>query len=31
MGFRDMWEAPDWTSRPAHYYTDEDWEYIKDL
>jgi hypothetical protein len=31
MGFRDMWEAPDWMSRPAHYYTDEDWEYIKDL
>ncbi len=30
-GFRDMWEAPDWMSRPAHYYTDEDWEYIKDL
>jgi acyl dehydratase len=31
MGFRDMWEAPDWMSRPAHYYTDEDWAYIKDL
>ena len=31
MGFRDMWEAPDWMSRPAHYYTDQDWEYIKDL
>jgi acyl dehydratase len=31
IGFRDMWEAPDWMSRPAHYYTDEDWEYIKDL
>ena len=31
MGFRDMWEAPDWMSRPAHYYTDKDWEYIKDL
>jgi hypothetical protein len=31
MGFRNMWEAPDWMSRPAHYYTDKDWEYIKDL
>jgi hypothetical protein len=31
MGFKDMWEAPDWMSRPEHYYTDEDWEYIKDL
>jgi hypothetical protein len=31
MGFREMWEAPDWMSRPAHYYTDEDWAYIKDL
>ena len=31
MGFRDMWEAPDWMSRPAHYYTDKDWEYIKEL
>ncbi len=31
MGFNEMWEAPDWMSRPAHYYTDEDWAYIKDL
>ncbi len=31
MGFRDMWEAPDWMSRPAHYYTDEDWDYIRTL
>ncbi len=29
--FADMWEAPDWLRRPAHYYTDEDWEFIKDL
>ncbi|HLA82699.1 MAG TPA: hypothetical protein VJP78_13980 [Thermoleophilia bacterium] len=29
MGFAEMWEAPDWTSRPAHYYTDTDWEFIK--
>lgn len=27
----DWWEAPDWMSRPAHYYTDEDWEFIKDI
>jgi len=25
------WDAPKWTRRPAHYYTDEDWDYIKDL
>jgi hypothetical protein len=31
MGFKEMWEAPDWMSRPAHYYTDEDWAYIRDL
>ena len=31
MSFKDMWEAPDWMSRPAHYYTDQDWEYIKHL
>jgi hypothetical protein len=30
-GFSDMWEAPDWMSRPAHYYTDEDWKFIKDI
>ncbi|NTV90562.1 MAG: MaoC family dehydratase [Clostridiales bacterium] len=28
-GFMDIWEAPDWMSRKAHYYTDKDWEYIK--
>lgn len=28
-GFFDMWEAPDWQSRPAHVYTDADWERIK--
>ncbi len=31
MGFNEMWEAPDWMSRSAHYYTDKDWAYIKDL
>jgi len=29
--FADVWEAPDWMRRPAHYYTDDDWEYIKSL
>lgn len=29
--FADMWEAPDWMKRPAHYYTDKDWEFIKNL
>ena len=23
------WIAPDWNSRPSHYYTDKDWEQIK--
>lgn len=31
MGFPQMWEAPDWTDRPAHFYTDADWDYIKGL
>jgi hypothetical protein len=30
-GFKDIWEAPNWTSRPVHKYTDKDWEYIKSL
>ena len=29
MGFPEMWEAPDWMARPAHVYTDADWEFIK--
>ena len=29
MGFAEMWEAPDWMARPAHYYTDADWDFIK--
>ncbi len=29
MGFAEMWEAPDWMSRPAHFYTDADWDFIK--
>ncbi|MBP2642874.1 MAG: uncharacterized protein H6Q67_761 [Firmicutes bacterium] len=31
MGFAEFWESAEWASRPAHYYTDEDWKYIKDL
>jgi hypothetical protein len=31
MGFAELWEAPDWMVRPTHYYTDEDWESIKDV
>jgi hypothetical protein len=27
----DVWDAPDWKSRPAHYYTDEDWQTIKGI
>jgi hypothetical protein len=30
-GFFDMWEAPDWLSRPAHVYTDADWSRIRDI
>lgn len=25
------WESPDWWTRPEHYYTDEDWQYIFDI
>jgi hypothetical protein len=31
MGFAELWEAPDWMSRPAHYYTDADWDFIRGL
>ncbi|EQB12855.1 hypothetical protein [Sphingobium lactosutens] len=30
-GFMDIWEAPDWWRRPAHFYTDEDWRKIETL
>jgi hypothetical protein len=30
-GFFDMWEAPDWLSRPARVYTDADWARIARL
>ncbi|MRW88543.1 hypothetical protein GJ699_00930 [Duganella sp. FT80W] len=28
-GFPDIWEAPDWLKRPAHFYTDKDWSFIR--
>lgn len=31
MGFKEIWEAPNWLGRPAHYYTDQDWENIKTM
>ncbi len=31
MGFAELWESPDWMSRPPHYYTDADWDFIKGL
>lgn len=30
-GFFDMWEAPDWLARPAHFYTDDDWKTIREI
>jgi len=29
FGPGDVWDAPEWIRRPSHYYTDEDWEFIK--
>lgn len=26
-----FWECPRWWDRPRHYYTDEDWSFIKDV
>lgn len=31
MGFAELWEAPDWMSRPAHYYSDDDWAFIREV
>jgi acyl dehydratase len=31
MGFAELWDAPDWMERPAHYYTDSDWDFIKSV
>lgn len=25
------WESPDWWGRPEHYYTDADWDFIRDI
>ncbi|MCI6018117.1 MAG: MaoC family dehydratase N-terminal domain-containing protein [Clostridiales bacterium] len=30
-GFADIWEAPDWMGKEDHYYTDEDYEYFKEI
>lgn len=30
-GFMEIWEAPDWMSRPEHLYTDKDWQTIKNI
>ncbi|MDT7836984.1 hypothetical protein [Aquabacterium sp. OR-4] len=30
-GFFDMWEAPDWLSRPTRVYTDADWVRIRGI
>lgn len=29
--FAQIWEAPDWTARPEHVYTDKDWDFIKSV
>ena len=31
LSFMQMWESPNWMARPAHLYTDKDWQYIKGL
>lgn len=31
MGFPEIWEAPEWTKRPEHYYTDDDYEWMKKI
>ena len=28
MGFMDCWEAPNWLKRPAHHYSEDDWQFI---
>lgn len=30
-GFADIWEDPDWFSKEDHYYTDEDYEFMKKI
>jgi|WetSurMetagenome_2_1015567.scaffolds.fasta_scaffold05367_5 hypothetical protein len=31
FGMADVWEAPEWISRPAYVYTDADWDFIIDV
>ncbi|MBN1628927.1 MAG: hypothetical protein JW990_04125 [Thermoleophilia bacterium] len=31
LGFDSVWDAPDWGSRPQHYYTDDDWAFIRGI
>ena len=31
MGFLDCWEGPPWLKRPAHHYTEDDWQFIMDI
>lgn len=31
FGPGDVWDAPEWIRRPAHFYTDEDWGFIMDV
>ena len=30
-GFLDFWEAPNWLEKEDHYYTDEDYEYFRNI
>jgi hypothetical protein len=31
FGAGDVWEAPEWITRPAHFYTDGDWDFVIDV
>lgn len=31
MDFSKIWEAPEWTKKPNHYYTDEDYAWMKEI
>jgi hypothetical protein len=31
FGPRDVWDAPEWIRRPAHSYSDQDWDFIKSV
>lgn len=31
MDFSKIWEAPDWTVKPRHFYTDEDYAWMKEI